>query len=190
MLLENLLTIISPPIPLRELLVRTIVCILNYRISVHRSFFYHNATQNYYKKMVSTFCTDIDIKLVFTQFKIRRWFGVREAIPTDLRLQVIYKFSCAGCSACYVGETNRHFATRVREHLSSDKHSHIFKHLRSSENCRSFCSEDCFQILYSASTSFQLHILWEQTSLNPKVKHLNLSLSYQLVSFLSIISLE
>ena len=86
--------------------------------------------------------------------------------------------------SCYVGETNRHFATRIREHLSSDKNSHIFKHLRGSENCRSLCSEDCFQILDSASTSFQLkikeamHILWEQPSLNSQVKHLNLSLSY------------
>ena len=91
---------------------------------------------------------------------------------------------CASCSACYVGETNRHFATRIREHLSSDKHSHIFKHLRGSENCRSLCSEDCFEILDSASISFQLkireamYILWQQPSLNSQVKLLNLSLSY------------
>ena len=56
-------------------------------------------------------------------------------------------------------------------------------HLRGSENCRSLCSEDCFKILDSATTSFQLkikeamHILWEQPSLNSQVKHLNLSLS-------------
>ena len=60
----------------------------------------------------------------------------------------------------------------------------IFKHLRGSVNCGSLCSEDCFKILDSASTSFQLkikeamHILWEQPSLNSQVKHLNLSLSY------------
>ena len=42
-------------------------------------------------------------------------------------------FSCAGCSACYVGETNRHLARRVREHLSSDKNSHIFQHINGSE---------------------------------------------------------
>ena len=83
-----------------------------------------------------------------------------------------------------IHETNRHFATRIRVHLSSYKHSHIFKHLRSSENCCSLCSEDCFKILDSASTSFLLkikeamHILWEQPSLNSQVKHLNLSLSY------------
>ena len=73
-------------------------------------------------------------------------------------------------------------ATRIREHLSSDKHSGIFKHLRGSENCHSLCSEDCFKILDSASTTFQLkikeamYILWEQPSLNSQVKHLNLSL--------------
>ena len=44
-----------------------------------------------------------------------------------------------------VGETNRHFATRIREHLASDKNSHIFKHLKGSVNCGSLCSEDCFK---------------------------------------------
>ena len=93
------------------------------------------------------------------------------------------------------GFTNRHFATRIREHLSFDKHSHI-KHLEGSENCLSLCPEDCFLksrlILDSASTSFQLkikeviHILWEQPSLNFQVRHLNSSLSNLLVSFLSL----
>ena len=140
-------------------------------------------TQPRIKKLASTFCGDLDNKLVFTPFKIKCWFGAKDPIPAGLRSRVIYKFSCAGCSACYIGETNRHFATCIHEHLSSDKHSHFFKHLRGYENCRSLCSEDCFKILDSASTSFQLkimeatHILWEQPSLNSQVKHLNLSLS-------------
>ena len=141
-------------------------------------------TQCRIKKLVNTFCSDLEIKLVFTPFKIKSWFGAKDPIPAGLRSRVIYKFSCAGCSACYIGETNTHFATRILEHLASDKHSHIFKHPRGSENCGSLCSEDCFKILASASTSFQLkikeamHILWEQPSLNSQVKHLNLSLSY------------
>ena len=65
-----------------------------------------------------------------------------------------------------------------------DKHLQIFKHLRGSENWHSLCSEDCFTILDSASSSFQLklqvamYILWDQPSLNSQVKHLNLSLLY------------
>ena len=39
-------------------------------------------------------------------------FGVKDAIPGRLRLCVDYKFACAGCSACYVGETVRHFHTK------------------------------------------------------------------------------
>ena len=116
---------------------------------------------------------------MFTPFKIRSWFGAKDPIPAGLRSRVIYKFSCAGCNACYIGETNRHFATRIREHLASDKHSHIFKHLRGSENCRSLSSEDCFKIPDSASTRFQLKIkeamdiLWEQPSLSLESNILN-----------------
>ena len=74
-------------------------------------------------------------------------------------------------------------ATRVREHLSSDKNSHIFQHINGSEACRSLCSEDCFSILDTASTPFQLkikealHIAWEKPSLNKQVNHVNLTLS-------------
>ena len=31
---------------------------------------------------------------------------------------VVYKFPCADCGACYIGETNRHVASRIRKHLS------------------------------------------------------------------------
>ena len=50
-------------------------------------------TQRRIKKLVSTFCSDLDIKLVFTPFKIKSWFKVKDPIPAGLRLRVIYKFS-------------------------------------------------------------------------------------------------
>ena len=87
-------------------------------------------------RLVNSYCNDLDIKLVFTTFKLRNLFSVKDSVPRELRSRVIYKFTCASCNACYIGETGRHFSTRVREHLSSDKSSHIFKHLLSSERCR------------------------------------------------------
>ena len=51
-----------------------------------------------------------------------------------LRTRIVYKFSCASCNACYIGEASRHFSTRVHEHLSSDRSSHVYKHLQSSES--------------------------------------------------------
>ena len=93
-----------------------------------------------------------------TEHKARRC-GNTWRQSTGLRSRVVYKFACAGCNACYVGETTRHFSTRVREHLVTDKASHIFKHLQNSGHCRALCSSvDCFHILDHASTGFQLKI--------------------------------
>ena len=127
---------------------------------------------------------DLDIKLVFSSFKIGNLFGVKDPVPDGLRSRVVYKFVCAGCNACYVGETCRHFSTRVREHLVSDRASHIFRHLKDSPHCRALCSTDNFHVLDHTSTSFQLkikeaiHIQREQPSLNQQLHHVNLKLSF------------
>ena len=107
--------------------------------------------------LIKRYCDDLDIKQVFSSFKIGKLFGVKDPIPGGLRSCVVYKFACAGCNACSdVGETTRQFSTRVREHLVGDKASHIFEHLQNSKHCRALCSVDCFHILDHASTSFQL----------------------------------
>ena len=144
---------------------------------------FSTVAQSKIRRLVNRYCNDLDIKLVFTTFKLRNIFSVKDSVPRELRSRVIYKFTCACCNACYIGETGRHFSTRVREHLSSDKSSHIFKHLQSSERCRQSCSADCFEILDSAPTKFQLklkeamHINWEKPNLNQQVHHVNLTLT-------------
>jgi len=74
-------------------------------------------TQKKIHHFAKRYCNNIDIKLVFSSFKIGNKFSVKYPIPFELRASVVYKFSCAGCTACYVGETTRHFSTRVRELL-------------------------------------------------------------------------
>ena len=103
-------------------------------------------TQRRIKKSVNTFSSNLDIELVFTPFKIKSWFGVKDPIPAGLRSRVIYKFSCTGCGPlCWWNQQN--VATRIREHLSSHKHSHIFTHLRGSENCRSLVQKIVLKFL-------------------------------------------
>ena len=97
-------------------------------------------TQKKVRHFVKRYCNNIDIKIVFSSFKIGNMFSVKDPIPRGLRACVVYKFLCAGCNACYVGETTRHFSTRVREHMSSDRASHIFRHLQHSQQCRTLCS--------------------------------------------------
>ena len=127
-------------------------------------------------------CEVLSLKVCLS-FKIGNMFSVKDPVPSGLRAGVVYKFLCAGCSACYVGETTRHFSTRVREHTFSDKTSHVFKHLQNSEHWRTLCSNDCFSILDHASTTFQLkikeaiHIQCEKPTLNHQLYHVNLKLS-------------
>ena len=122
-------------------------------------------------------------EIVFTSFKIGSLFSPKDPIPRDFRTRVVYKFSCAGCNSCYVGETTRHLVTRTREHLLGDKASHVYKHLKENKACRAVCNKDAFEVLDNAPTDYQLkikeaiHIKWENPSLNSQVKHLNLKLS-------------
>ena len=103
---------------------------------------------------------------------------MKDPVPGGLRSRVVCKFVCAGCNACYVGETCRHFSMRVREHLASDRTSRIFKHLQDSEHFRALCSTDCFHVLDHASAGFQrktkeaIHVQREQ------LHHVNLKLYF------------
>ena len=133
---------------------------------------------------IKCYGNDLDIKLVFSFFKIGNLFGVKDPVPDRLCSRVVYEFVCAGCNACYVGETCRHFSTRVREHLVIDWASHIFRHLKDSPHCRALCSADNFHVLDHASTGFQLktkeaiHIQREKPSLNQQLHHVNLKLFF------------
>ena len=84
---------------------------------------------------------------MFAPYKIKNLFSAKDAISKLSRSRVVYKFSCAGCSACYVGETNRHLATRVREHLTSDKNSHIFQHINGRKHADLYAQRIAFQSL-------------------------------------------
>ena len=101
-----------------------------------------------------------------------------------LVLSSVSEFTCAECNSIYVGETSQHISTRVREHLFSDKNSHIFKHLQSSDACNNACNENCFKVIDSARPHYQLkikealYIMWEGPSLNKQVQRDNFSLAF------------
>ena len=82
-------------------------------------------TQKKIRNFIKRYCNDLDIKLVFSSSRIGNLFGVKDPVPDGLRSRVVYKFVRAGCNA-----SCPHFSTRVREHLVSDKASHIWKILR------------------------------------------------------------
>ena len=72
-------------------------------------------------KLCKEFCKEnFNIKLVFNSFKIKNYFSYKDPIPDDLKSFLVYKFTCASCSSSYIGETCRHFKTRIEEHIKKD----------------------------------------------------------------------
>ena len=104
------------------------------------------------------YCKSLSIKIVLTPFKVADMFNVKDSIPKFLKSFVVYKFVCPSCSACYIGETTRHLSTRIKEHLETDKKSHIFAHLVNNKTCTALSTENCFEIMDSASTRFKLKL--------------------------------
>ena len=110
-------------------------------------------------------------------------FNVKDPILKFLKSFVDYKFVYPGCNACYIGETTRHLSARIKEHLETDKKSHIFAHLVNNETCKALSTENSFEIIDSTSTPFELklkeamHIIWKRPSLDKQQKHVSISVT-------------
>ena len=134
--------------------------------------------------LVTKYCKNLNSKLAFSSFKIKNFITVKDLVHRSLRSCVVYKFTCAGQNSVYIGETTRHLTTRVREHLSTDKNSHIFKRLKNSTSYKDVCNESCFKVLDTENTYHNLrikealHITWEMPNLNKQLLHYNVSLSF------------
>ena len=135
-------------------------------------------------KLCKEFCKqNFNNKLVFNSFKIKNYFSHKDLIPDDLKSFLVYKFTFASCSSSYIGETCRHFKTRIEEHIKKDNKSHIFKHLHSTTRCFDSYNSLCFKIIDKANSKFDLkikealHINWRKPNLNAQQTHLALTLS-------------
>ena len=112
----------------------------------------------------------LNIKLVFTSFKIKNYFSY--IIPDHLKSFLVYKLTCASCSFSYIGETCRHFKTRIEKHIKKDNKSHIFKYLHSTATRFNLYNSLSFKIIDKADSKFSLkikealHINWKNPNLN------------------------
>ena len=144
---------------------------------------YCQIISNKLKKIVGKYCKKASIRIIFKSFKLKDNFSAKDPLPFHLKSRVVYKFQCAGCNACYIGETTRHIITRIEEHLKRDKKSHIYKHIHNNASCLNKCDKDCFKILDNASTNWQLkvkeglHIEWENPEINKQVKYIGKTLT-------------
>lgn len=55
-------------------------------------------------------------------------------------------------------ETTHYLTKRIKEHLETEKKSHIFARLVHNENCSVVTTENCFKVINSTSTPFRLKL--------------------------------
>ena len=88
--------------------------------------------------------------IVLTPFKTGSFFSSKNRSPDALRSFVVGKFTCIGCQSCYLGETKRHPATRIKEYWVTDRKSDIMKHLLENKTYKSLNGEGCFRVIMFA----------------------------------------
>ena len=60
----------------------------------------------------------IEIRFIWRPvFRMCSLFRVKDSLPQSLLSGVVYKFTCGGCNATYIGKTKRHLRVRSAEHL-------------------------------------------------------------------------
>ena len=124
------------------LLIRKIVFILNYRTSV----LFPSQRNAELRNQLAHFAATLTLSWCSPRLKLRVGLGSRILSLRVYDRELFISFHVQAVVR-YVGETNRHVATRIREHLSSHKRSHIFTHLRGSENCRSLVQKIVLKFL-------------------------------------------
>ena len=70
----------------------------------------------------------------------------------------MHQFTCASRSSSHIGETCRHFKTRIEQHIKKDSKSLIFKHLHSTTTCFDSYNSLSFEIYDKANSKFDLRI--------------------------------
>ena len=116
----------------------------------------------------------IDVRIVFTSYKVKNYFSLKCRTPLPLLANVVYKFQCLrDAKQTYIGKTMRHLATRVKEHTQSK--SAIHDHISVCKQCKESISCDSFKILDSGRNDFEisvkeaLHIRYKKPSLNKQL---------------------
>ena len=105
----------------------------------YMSSFFNKQLNSEISNLVSKFYPQINLRIIFNNVRtIESLFRYKDEIPTPVRSNIVYKYTCGICDSTYLGETTRHFKTRVAEHrgissrtgmpLVSANRSNVFSH--------------------------------------------------------------
>ena len=73
--------------------------------------------------------TNVKFKVTYSTHKIGFYTNMKDPTPLKFKSNIVYRFSCPGCGASYVGKTERNLFMRCSEHATK-KDSAIHDHLK------------------------------------------------------------
>ena len=100
------------------------------------------------------------VQVVLTIQKLKSCLpSLKQRVPMMLRSNLVYKFTCPRCNACYVGKTCRHLASRVSEYRTKSSEP-VFRHMTACGVDKS-TTEDNVEVLrvVGGNNSFHLSIM-------------------------------
>ena len=119
-------------------------------------------------KLIAKYLPACKLKVVFKcDTRISSFFKFKDRVIKSLRSKVVYKFTCGGCNASYIGKTMRHLNVRASEHVGisaltqkrvKSKRSAVSDHLLTCDSIISFPTLDDFSILATANSNFILEL--------------------------------
>ena len=135
-------------------------------------------------RILQEFFPHINLRLIFSNnFSIGSMLPFKDCVPKLMKSNVVYKYKCGICHSMYIGETTRHYATRIAEHkgvspltgapmskVNSHIHDHYFQtgNIIKDENFSILFSTDPFDIQLSESIAIhELNNLNEKHSSTP-----------------------
>ena len=135
------------------------------------------------------YCKSLIIKVILSLLRLLIYLTWKTQFQSlwNLLLYVILfvcpGFVCPGFNVCYIGETTHYLSTRIKEHLEADKKPHIFAHIVNKETCKTLSTDNCFEIIDSASIPLRLKLketmrrIWKKPSLKKQQNYVSISIT-------------
>ena len=103
------------------------------------------------RKLQRNLTKPVKFIVIYQTKKVSYFLSKKDKIPDLERNDLVYEFSCPGCSATYIGKTVRNLRTRLTEHAKLNT-SAVSEHLTTCEHARHIAD---------------LHNLYNVNDLNP-----------------------
>ena len=87
------------------------------------------------RKLQRNLTKPVKFIVIYQTKKVSYFLSKKDKIPDLERNDLVYEFSCPGCSATYIGKTVRNLRTRLTEHAQLNT-SAVSEHLKTCEHAR------------------------------------------------------